>query len=84
MTPVSDEEGLTLKHVEQMWHRTEQALGISAFCRWILYEHFDLNRQPYPVIMAVLQDKLEEIRHVRKEMQALREEAPALGVLETA
>jgi len=59
MAPLTDEELELSMRVEKLWHATEQALGISAFCIWILREQRDLNRRPYCEIIAVLKAKIQ-------------------------
>jgi hypothetical protein len=57
MTPLTDEELALLKHAEHLWHATEQALGISTFCIWILTQQRDLNRRSSCEIIATLKAK---------------------------
>lgn len=59
MTPLTDEELALLRYVEHLWHATEQALGISTFCIWILCEQRDLNQRSYQEIIATLKAKVQ-------------------------
>lgn len=59
MTPLTDEELALSMRVEKLWRATEQALGISTFCIWILTQQRDLNRRPYQEIIATLKAKIQ-------------------------